>query len=154
MLLVNSPEVTTILGESAAKLRLIEGLNLTNLTAENSSAKFYLREVGYITYKIPAASLLDAISVGRSDTTVQSERKRVLADGVYYQGNEPGAGGCGWAWINASSYNMIAQMILQVVQLLQCVMRLGTTWVSIMVTQLILSCISYTSIRKYSIRWK
>lgn len=107
MLLVNSPEVTTILGESAAKLRLIEGLNLTNLTAENSSAKFYLREVGYITYKIPAASLLDAISVGRSDTTVQSERKRVLADGVYYQGNEPGAGGCGWAWINASSYNMI-----------------------------------------------
>ena len=31
----------------------------------------------------------------------------VLADGVYYQGNEPGDGGCGWAWINASAYNMI-----------------------------------------------
>ncbi|RJO48134.1 zinc-dependent metalloprotease family protein, partial [Acinetobacter baumannii] len=26
---------------------------------------------------------------------------------VYYQGNEPGDGGCGWAWINASAYNMI-----------------------------------------------
>ncbi|MCH7337686.1 metalloendopeptidase CpaA [Acinetobacter sp. NIPH 2699] len=107
MLFVNSPEVSSIIGESAAKLRLIEGLNLTNITAENSSAKFYLRQTGYITYKMPAATLLDAIYVGRSDTTVQSERKRVLADGVYYQGNEPGAGGCGWAWINASAYNMI-----------------------------------------------
>jgi hypothetical protein len=91
MLLVNSPEVSTILGESASKLRMIEGLNLTNLTAENSSAKFYLRQTGYLTYKIPAATLLDAINVGRSDTTVQAERKRVLADGVYYQGNE-------WRW--------------------------------------------------------
>lgn len=107
MLFVNSPEVTAIIGESAAKLRLIEGLNLTNVTAENSSAKFYLRQTGYITYKMPASTLLDAIYVGRSDTTVQNERKRVLADGVYYQGNEPGAGGCGWAWINASYYNMI-----------------------------------------------
>ncbi|EPF69532.1 metallopeptidase [Acinetobacter gyllenbergii] len=107
MLLVNSPEVSMILGESASKLRMIEGLNLTNLTAENSSAKFYLRQTGYLTYKIPASTLLDAINVGRSDTTVQAERNRVLADGVYYQGNEPGAGGCGWAWINASSYNMI-----------------------------------------------
>lgn len=109
MLLVNSPEVSRILGESAAKLRMIEGLNLTNLTAENSSAKFYLRQTGYLTYKIPAADLREAIAVGRSDVTVQTERKRVLADGVYYQGNEPGVGGCGWAWINLnpSAFNMI-----------------------------------------------
>ncbi|WP_347019882.1 metalloendopeptidase CpaA [Acinetobacter calcoaceticus] len=107
MLLVSSPEVNSILGESAAKLRMIEGVNLTNLTAENSNARFYLRDVGYLTYKIPAATLKEAISFGRDDTTVQNERKRVLADGVYYQGNEPGDGGCGWAWINASSYNMI-----------------------------------------------
>ncbi|MBP7880715.1 MAG: metalloendopeptidase CpaA [Acinetobacter sp.] len=107
MLFVNSPEVSSILGESAAKLRLIEGLNLTNVTAENSSAKFYLRQVGYITYKIPSATLTEALSVGRSDSTVQGERKRVLADGVYYQGNEAGNGGCGWAYVNASAYNMI-----------------------------------------------
>ena len=107
MLFINSPEVSSILGESAAKLRLIEGLNLTNVTAENSSAKFYLRQVGYITYKIPSATLTEALSVGRSDSTVQGERKRVLADGVYYQGNEAGNGGCGWAYVNASAYNMI-----------------------------------------------
>ena len=107
MLLVSSPEVNSILGESAAKLRMIEGVNLTNLTAENSNARFYLRDVGYLTYKIPATTLKEAISTGRDDTTVQNERKRVLADGVYYQGNEPGDGGCGWAWINASAYNMI-----------------------------------------------
>ncbi|MCU4377505.1 metalloendopeptidase CpaA [Acinetobacter haemolyticus] len=107
MLFVNSPEVSTILGESAAKLRMIEGLSLTNVTAENSSAKFYLRKTGYITYKIPGDTLTAVLSIGRSDTTVQTERKRVLADGVYYQGNEPGNGGCGWAYVNASAYNMI-----------------------------------------------
>lgn len=46
--------------------------------------------MGYLTYKIPATTLKEAISTGRDDTTVQNERKRVLADGVYYQGNEPG----------------------------------------------------------------
>lgn len=40
MLLVSSPEVNAILGESAAKLRMIEGVNLTNLTSENSNARF------------------------------------------------------------------------------------------------------------------
>jgi len=108
MLLVNSPDVSKILGESAAKIRMLEGLNLTNLTAENSSAKFYLRQAGYLTYKIPAFTILDAIYNGRSNLVVQTERKRLLANGVYYQGNEPGGGGCGWAWVNADDYNMIA----------------------------------------------
>ncbi|WP_173910856.1 metalloendopeptidase CpaA [Acinetobacter sp. Marseille-Q1618] len=111
ILLVNSPEVSQKLGASAAKLRLLEDSDLTNNAAENSNAQFYIRNVGYLEYKIPSQTrLLDVISTGRTDTTVQNERNRVFADAVYYQGAESDPAACGWGWVNItpSEFNMIS----------------------------------------------
>lgn len=111
VLLVNSPDVSAKLGATAAKLRLLEDFDMTNIASENSNAKFYIRNVGFLEYKIPSQTrLLDVISNGRDDKTVQNERNRVLADAVYYQGAETDPLACGWGWVNItpSSYNMIS----------------------------------------------
>lgn len=107
MLLVNSPEVSKSIGANAAKIRMIEGLDLTNIAAENSNGQFYIRTVGYLEYRIPNSKTLNDITgVGRDDKIIQNERQRVSADAVYYQGNEDG---CGLAWVNKtpSAYNML-----------------------------------------------
>lgn len=109
ILLVNSPKVNQTFGENAAKIRLAESIDVTNETAENSGATFYIRPVGYINYQIPAADglLNTALGNSRDDKTVQNERTRLKADGVLYQGTEGGEG-CGWAYVQASKYNMTA----------------------------------------------
>ena len=107
MLLVNSPEVSKSLGANAAKIRMLEAQDLTNVAAENSNAQFYIRDVGYLEYRIPGSTKLGDITVaGRDDKMIQNERNRVKADAVYYQGNEEG---CGLAWVNKSplAYNML-----------------------------------------------
>ena len=107
MLLVNSPEVSKSLGANAAKIRMLEAQDLTNVAAENSNAQFYIRDVGYLEYRIPVSTKLgDITGAGRDDKMIQNERNRVKADAVYYQGNEEG---CGLAWVNKSplAYNML-----------------------------------------------
>ncbi len=107
MLLVNSPEVSKSLGANAAKIRMLESQDLTNTAAENSNAQFYIRDVGYLEYRIAGSTQLgDITSAGRNDKRIQDERNRVKADAVYYQGNESG---CGLAWLNKtpSAYNML-----------------------------------------------
>lgn len=100
MLLVNSPEVDDSLGAVAAKLKIREGLRITNVGLDNSQAKAYFREVGYLDYKIPAKTLQDTLAVGRADKTVQNEADRTGADAIHYQGLEPDPVGCGWAAVN------------------------------------------------------
>ena len=107
MLLVNSPEVSKSLGANAAKIRMLEAQDLSNVAAENSNAQFYIRDVGYLEYRIPGSTKLgDITGAGRDDKMIQNERNRVKADAVYYQGNEEG---CGLAWVNKSplAYNML-----------------------------------------------
>lgn len=107
MLLVNSPEVSKSLGAHAAKIRMLEAQDLTNVAAENSNAQFYIRDVGYLEYRIPGSTQLgDVTGAGRDDKIIQNERDRVKADAVYYQGNEEG---CGLAWVNKtpSAYDML-----------------------------------------------
>lgn len=113
ILQVNSLQVNQKLGEKAAKIRLAESIYLTNETAENSGATFYIRPVGYINYTIPTADhdLNTALTLSRDDKTIQNERTRVKADGVLYQGTEGGKG-CGWAYVRASKYNMTANQNL------------------------------------------
>lgn len=111
ILLVNSPEVSQKLGTAAAKVRLLEDFDMTNIAAENSNAQFYIRKVGYLEYKIPSQTrLMDVIYSGRDDTTLQNERNRLFADAVYYQGAENDPQACGWGWVNVtpSAYNMIS----------------------------------------------
>ena len=113
ILLVNSLSVSDTLGKQASKIRLLESMSLTNETAENSDANFYVRHVGYLNYTIPTPDndLNTALTNSRDDKTIQNERKRLKADGVLYQGTEGGKG-CGWAYVKASSYNMTANQNL------------------------------------------
>lgn len=106
LLLVNSPVVNDKLGATAAKIQAREALRLTNEALENSQAKAYYKEVGYLDYRIPGTTLSDAINLGRSDATVQAERTRTGADAVYTITDHSG---CGLAYINStpSKYNMI-----------------------------------------------
>ena len=106
LLLVNSPVVNDKLGATAAKIQAREALRLTNEALENSQAKAYYKEVGYLDYRIPGTTLGDAINLGRSDATVQAERTRTGADAVYTITDHSG---CGLAYINStpSKYNMI-----------------------------------------------
>lgn len=107
MLLVSSPAVAEKLGANAAKIRLIEGFDLTNVSAENSNAKFYLRNVGYLQYKTPGSKTLNnVLDIGRVDKVIQNERNRLKADAIYYEGDEEG---CGLAYllVNPNSNYMI-----------------------------------------------
>jgi len=106
LLLVNSPVVNDKLGATAAKIQAREALRLTNEALENSQAKAYYKEVGYLDYRIPGTTLGDAINLGRSDATVQAERTRTGADAIYTITDHSG---CGLAYVNStpSKYNMI-----------------------------------------------
>lgn len=108
ILMVTSTEVSNKLGANAAKLRMINSTDLTNKAAENSKAKLYIRPAGYLTYTIPSSkfTLSQVLDSGRTDKNIQAERKRLSADGVYYEGAETG---CGLAHVNYSpnAYNMI-----------------------------------------------
>lgn len=110
ILLVNSPEVDTVIGAVAAKLKMRDGIQRTNRGLEKSNAKAYFREVSYLSYKIPGEQIGNALSNGRSDVTVQTELTRVAADATYYQGTQPQTGGCGLAYVNStpSKFSMIA----------------------------------------------
>lgn len=106
VLFVNSPKVSEVLGETAAKMRMYEGLRLTNEGLENSNAQLYARPVGYLVHRIQGTTLGDVLSFGRSDQVVQNERQRVGADSVYVQTDHEG---CGLAYVNRgpNSFNMI-----------------------------------------------
>ena len=58
LLLVNSPVVNDKLGATAAKIQAREALRLTNEALENSQAKAYYKEVGYLDYRIPGTTLV------------------------------------------------------------------------------------------------
>jgi metalloprotease StcE-like protein/reprolysin-like metallo-peptidase family M12B len=105
MLLVYSDAAAALLGESAEKARLLEGLRLTNEALENSRVNFYVKAVGIIKRQLPGGTLEAVIDVGRRDLVIQTTRLLLGADAVYYEGTEAG---CGLGWINASAYNMIA----------------------------------------------
>ncbi len=95
LLLVIDPAVVTKIGESAAKLRLLAGLELTNLTAQNSNAQFYMRQAGVVNQAIQGKDLYEVMDNILLTPTVLSERNRVGADMVYYESNEQAKGICG-----------------------------------------------------------
>ena len=105
MLMVYSDQAAQLLGEAGAQLRLTEGLRLTNEALENSNANFYVKSVGFLKRKVPGSTLDDAVSLGRTDTAIQTARQQRGANAVYYEGTEDG---CGLAWVNASASYMIA----------------------------------------------
>lgn len=95
LLLVIDPAVVMKIGESAAKLRLLAGLELTNLTAQNSNAQFYMRQAGVVNQAIQGKDLYEVMDNILLTPTVLSERNRVGADMVYYESNEQAKGICG-----------------------------------------------------------
>lgn len=86
VLFVSSPEVVEQLGESAAKIRIMASQELTNLTAQNSNAQFYLRQAGHIIHQVPGATLKEILNAARSDEVVKRNREQFKADMTYYEG--------------------------------------------------------------------
>lgn len=107
MLNIYADKVVAAYGVQAARARQLESFRLTNEALENSGANFRLKMVGLMQHRDQGASLGDALNKLRDDPVVQSERKRLKADALYYEGAEEG---CGLAWVNSypSAYNMVA----------------------------------------------
>jgi hypothetical protein len=99
--------VTARLGAAAARARQLESLRLTNESLANSGARFRFQVAGLLEVPNLGTTLNDAVTRGRNDPTIQNERNRLLADGVYYEGIEDG---CGLAWVNSTphNYNMLS----------------------------------------------
>lgn len=104
MLLIYSEEAAERLGETAAQMRLLEGVRLTNEALDNSRANFYVKPVGLLKRQFQATTLNDVLNVALRDPLVASTRTQLAADAVYYEGTEDG---CGVAWLTAGKYNMI-----------------------------------------------
>jgi len=101
---IYSDKVAIALGEQGARARQLESFRLTNEALENSRVNFRLKMVGLMRHRDQGATLPDALARLRDDWVVQTERKRLKANAIYYEGAEQG---CGWASVNASSYRMI-----------------------------------------------
>ncbi|WP_161786058.1 metalloendopeptidase CpaA [Lysobacter antibioticus] len=104
MLLIYSEEAAAHLGETAAQMRLLDGLRLTNEALENSKANFYVKAVGLLKRQFVANTLGDVLSIALKDPVVISTRSQLAADAVYYEGTEEG---CGLAWLTAGKNYMI-----------------------------------------------
>ncbi|WP_410210142.1 metallopeptidase [Aquirhabdus sp.] len=102
MLLTYSGATVTALGDTAAKLKMLEEFRLTNEASENSRLNYYVKQVGsFFQRDLPAPdqTLGDALNAVTKDALVYNERKRVLADDVAYFGTEAGGG---LSWVNSS----------------------------------------------------
>lgn len=104
MLLIYSEEAAARLGETAAQMRLLEGVRLTNEALDNSKANFYVKAVGLLKRQFQATTLNDVLNVALRDPLVMSTRSQLAADAVYYEGTEDG---CGVAWLTAGKNYMI-----------------------------------------------
>jgi len=99
ILLTYGQGVSAKLGSSAARVRQLESLRLTNEALENSGARFRFQVANLIEVPTLGADLGEALSRARDNELIQNERSRVQADAVYYEGIESG---CGLAWVNSS----------------------------------------------------
>lgn len=107
LLLSYGQGVTAQFGAAAARARQLESLRMTNEALDNSGARFRFQAAGLLEVPNLGSTLGDAVNLARSHAGIQTERQRVLADAVYYEGVESG---CGLAWFNStpSAYNMVA----------------------------------------------
>ncbi len=107
ILLTYGQGVTAKYGAQAAASRQLESLRLTNEALENSGARFRFQVAGLLEVPNLGSTLNDALNLGRTNVGIQTERQRLLADAVYYEGTESG---CGLAFVNStpSDFNMLA----------------------------------------------
>lgn len=107
LLLTYGQGVSARLGANAAKSRQLESLRLTNAAMANSGAKVRFQLAGFLEVPNLGSTLGEALKLAASHSMIQSERNRVAADAVYYEGVESG---CGLAWMNATpnAYYMVA----------------------------------------------
>ncbi|WP_363797914.1 metalloendopeptidase CpaA [Lysobacter firmicutimachus] len=96
MLLAYSDRAVARVGESGEKMRLLEGLRLTNEALENSKANFYVKPAGFLRHQLPQASLGDALNAAQTDPVVLDTRARTAADAFYFEDYYGGtAASCG-----------------------------------------------------------
>ncbi|MDQ8934993.1 zinc-dependent metalloprotease family protein [Acinetobacter rudis] len=98
LLMVLDPAVVEKIGESAAKLRMLASIELTNLTAQNSHAQFYLRSAGTLNMAVKGENIFKVIEGILKNPVIKNERNRVGADMVYYESKDLDTGYCGLAY--------------------------------------------------------
>ncbi len=106
LLMTYNGAAATALGDTAAKLKMLEAFRLTNEGAENNRLNYYVKQVGGLFQRdlpVPDQQLNTALSVVKNDGIVFNERKRVLADAVAYFGKEAGGG---WGYVRADASSM------------------------------------------------
>lgn len=107
ILLVYSDAAAARLGNRAMRMRLREGLRLTNEALENSRANVYFNAVGMLRRTVPGGGhTLDGVLTAiPSDAKIQAELDQRSADAVYYEGTEEG---CGLGYLRADRTVMVA----------------------------------------------
>lgn len=85
MLMAYTDRAVARVGESGEKMRLIEGLRLTNEALENSKVNFYVKSVGFLKHQLAETSLSDALNAAQTDQTVLATRQQLSADAFYYE---------------------------------------------------------------------
>ncbi|ALN79831.1 metallo-peptidase M12B Reprolysin-like family protein [Lysobacter antibioticus] len=85
ILLTYSDRAVARVGEIGEKMRLLEGLRLTNEALENSKANFYAKSVGFLKHQLAETSLSDALNAAQTDQTVLAARQQLGADAFYYE---------------------------------------------------------------------
>eukprot|EP00542_Grammatophora_oceanica_P019185 CAMPEP_0194025916 /NCGR_PEP_ID=MMETSP0009_2-20130614/209_1 /TAXON_ID=210454 /ORGANISM="Grammatophora oceanica, Strain CCMP 410" /LENGTH=593 /DNA_ID=CAMNT_0038664313 /DNA_START=43 /DNA_END=1824 /DNA_ORIENTATION=- len=107
ILLLYGQSAVDQIGETAARQRMVDGIDMTNEGLLNSLATFRYRTVGLERFQQPAEweSIFDAVNEIRSHPVAQARRSALKADSVYYEGAESG---CGVAYYAGNSFNAAA----------------------------------------------
>ncbi|AXI03959.1 metallopeptidase [Aquirhabdus parva] len=103
LLLTYNGATLTALGETAAKLKMLEEFRLTNEASENNRLNYYVKQVGELFQRDLSVSdhqLNTALGIEKNDATIYNERQRVKADVTSYFGTESGGG---WAYTRADA---------------------------------------------------
>lgn len=106
ILLVYSDAAAQRLGDQGMRMRLYEGLRLTNEALENAKANLYYNPVAVVrrTVRNGGTTLDQALSAIRFDPDIQAELRDRKADAIYYEGTEAG---CGLAYVRPNSFSMV-----------------------------------------------
>jgi len=106
ILLVYSDAAAERLGDQAMRMRLYEGLRLTNEALENSKTNVYFNPVAVMRRTVQGGgrTLDHVLGAIPKDPRIQAELRDRKADAVYYEGTEDG---CGLAYVRPGRGAMV-----------------------------------------------
>jgi len=98
MLLIHGAVTSASIGAEAMKSRLTEGLRITNQALSYSGTKLRLQTAGFMQHTEISTRAGHNLEMIRNNQVIQTERNRLNADAIYFEGAFSGV--CGLAWVN------------------------------------------------------